>query len=73
LSLKRQLSEINKLKVAEFRREQDIAKARADQAYGLETARSKQDVTGQEMQIRIIEFQKQIELGKKSFAVKSTI
>src|SRR3954471_8238791 len=56
---------INKLKVAEFRREQDIAKARADQAYDLETARSKQEVTEQEMQIKIIERQKQIELEEK--------
>ncbi|CAM3844163.1 flotillin family protein [Mesobacillus zeae] len=56
---------INKLKVAEFRREQESAKARADQAYDLETARSKQDVTEQEMQVRIIERQKQIELEEK--------
>ncbi|MFJ7975441.1 SPFH domain-containing protein [Peribacillus sp. JNUCC 23] len=56
---------INKLKIAEFRREQDIAKARADQAYDLETARSKQEVTEQEMQIKIIERQKQIELEEK--------
>lgn len=55
----------NQLKVAEFRREQDIARARADQAYELETARSKQDVMEQEMQIRIIERQKQIELEEK--------
>ncbi|QSB08581.1 flotillin family protein [Lysinibacillus sp. FSL K6-0057] len=55
----------NQLKVAEFRREQDIAKARADQAYELETARAKQEVTEQEMQIRIIERQKQIELEEK--------
>lgn len=56
---------INKLKIAEYRREQDIAKARADQAYDLETARSKQEVTEQEMQIKIIERQKQIELEEK--------
>ena len=56
---------MNQLKVAEFRREQDIAKARADQAYDLETARSKQDVMEQEMQIKIIERQKQIELEEK--------
>lgn len=55
----------NQLKVAEYRREQDIAKARADQAYELETARSKQDVMEQEMQIQIIERQKQIELEEK--------
>ncbi|RDU37769.1 flotillin family protein [Neobacillus piezotolerans] len=56
---------INQLKVAEFRAEQDSAKARADQAYDLETARSKQQVTEQEMQIKIIERQKQIELEEK--------
>ncbi|WP_342599325.1 flotillin family protein [Psychrobacillus sp. FSL H8-0483] len=55
----------NQLKVAEYRRESDIAKARADQAYELETARSKQEVMEQEMQIRIIERQKQIELEEK--------
>ncbi|MED1468720.1 flotillin family protein [Bacillus salipaludis] len=56
---------INQLKIAEFRREQDIAKARADMAYDLESARSKQEVTEQEMQIKIIERQKQIELEEK--------
>ncbi|CAM5180499.1 Flotillin OS=Ureibacillus acetophenoni OX=614649 GN=SAMN05877842_103218 PE=3 SV=1 [Ureibacillus acetophenoni] len=55
----------NQLKVAEFRREQDIARARADQAYELETARAKQEVTEQEMQVQIIERQKQIELEEK--------
>lgn len=56
---------MNQLKIAEFRREQDIAKAKADQAYDLETARAKQEVTEQEMQIKIIERQKQIELEEK--------
>jgi flotillin len=56
---------VNQLKIAEFRREQDIAKARADMAYDLESARSKQEVTEQEMQIKIIERQKQIELEEK--------
>lgn len=55
----------NQMKIADYRREQDIAKARADQAYDLETARAKQEVTEQEMQIRIIERQKQIELEEK--------
>jgi flotillin len=55
----------NQLKTAEYRREQDIAKARADQAYDLETARAKQEVTEHEMQIKIIERQKQIELEEK--------
>ncbi|MEH7118560.1 flotillin family protein [Neobacillus vireti] len=56
---------INQMKIAEFRREQDIAKARADQAYDLESAKAKQDVTEQEMQIKIIERQKQIELEER--------
>jgi flotillin len=56
---------INQLKVAEFRREQDSAKARADMAYELESARAKQEVTEQEMQVKIIERQKQIELEEK--------
>ncbi len=56
---------INQLKMAEYRREQDIAKARADQAYHLEEARARQDVTEQQMQIQIIERQKQIELEEK--------
>ncbi|MDM5330381.1 flotillin family protein [Neobacillus sp. CF12] len=56
---------VNQLKVAEFRREQDSAKARADMAYELESARAKQEVTEQEMQVKIIERQKQIELEEK--------
>ncbi|OXB93776.1 flotillin family protein [Parageobacillus galactosidasius] len=56
---------INQLKLAEFRREQDIAKARADQAYHLEEAKAKQEVMEQQMQIKIIERQKQIELEEK--------
>lgn len=55
----------NLMKMAEYRREQDIAKARADQAYDLETARAKQEVMEQEMQVKIIERQKQIELEEK--------
>lgn len=55
----------NQLKTAEYRREQDIAKARADMAYDLESAKAKQDVTEQEMQVKIIERQKQIELEEK--------
>lgn len=56
---------VNQMKMAEYRRDQDKARASADQAYDLETARSKQEVTEQEMQIRIIERQKQIELEEK--------
>ncbi|WP_188454622.1 flotillin family protein [Virgibacillus oceani] len=59
---------VNQLKIAEYRREQDSAKARADQAYHLEEARSQQEVTEQQMQIKIIERQKQIELEEKEIA-----
>ncbi|HEY4600627.1 MAG TPA: flotillin family protein [Cerasibacillus sp.] len=55
----------NQLKTAEYRREQDHAKARADMAYDLEAARSQQEVTEHQMQIKIIERQKQIELEEK--------
>lgn len=55
----------NQLKTAEYRRESDVAKARADQAYDLEDARAQQEVTEQQMQIKIIERQKQIELEEK--------
>ncbi|WP_099157845.1 flotillin family protein [Virgibacillus ndiopensis] len=58
----------NQLKIAEYRREQDKAKARADQAYHLEEAHSKQEVTEQQMQVKIIERQKQIELEEKEIA-----
>ncbi|MBQ6458326.1 MULTISPECIES: flotillin family protein [Exiguobacterium] len=55
----------NQLRIAAYRREQDVAKARADQAYELEEARAKQEVTEQQMQVQIIERQKQIELEEK--------
>ncbi|SDO38006.1 flotillin family protein [Alkalicoccus daliensis] len=53
------------LKVAQYKREQDQAKAEADQAYELQTAKSKQQVTSEEMQIRIIERDRQIELEER--------
>ena len=49
------------LKLATYKQEQDVAKAKADQAYNLESARAQQQVIEQEMQIKIIERQKQIE------------
>ncbi|MGX6979780.1 flotillin family protein [Vagococcus elongatus] len=53
------------LKLAAYKEEQDIAKARADQAYGLESARAQQEVIAQEMEVKVIERQKQIELEEK--------
>ncbi|MBC9707483.1 MAG: flotillin family protein [Enterococcus sp.] len=53
------------LKLATYKQEQDIAKAKADQAYNLESARAQQQVIEQEMQVKVIERQKQIELEEK--------
>lgn len=58
-------SKEKELKLADYRREQDIAKAKADQAYGLENAKLQQEVKEQEMEVEIIERQKQIELEEK--------
>lgn len=53
------------LKLASYKQEQDIAKAKADQAYNLESARAQQHVVEQEMEVKVIERQKQIELEEK--------
>ncbi|PYZ92771.1 flotillin [Salipaludibacillus keqinensis] len=53
------------LKIAQYNREQDQARAEADQAYDLQTAKSKQQVTQEQMQIQIIERDKQIELEER--------
>ncbi len=53
------------LKLAAYKEEQDVAKAKADQAYNLESARAQQEVVAQEMEVKVIERQKQIELEEK--------
>ncbi|GMC03306.1 MULTISPECIES: flotillin family protein [Enterococcus] len=53
------------LKLAIYKQEQDVAKAKADQAYNLESARAQQQVIEQEMQMKVVERQKQIELEEK--------
>lgn len=53
------------LKLAAYKQEQDIAKAKADQAYNLESAKAQQEVVAQEMEVKVIERQKQIELEEK--------
>lgn len=58
-------SKEKELKLAAYKEEQDVARAKADQAYNLESARAQQDVIAQEMEIKIIERQKQIELEEK--------
>lgn len=58
-------SKEKELKLATYKEEQDIARAKADQAYNLETAKAQQDVVAQEMEVKVIERQKQIELEEK--------
>ncbi|MEG0256582.1 flotillin family protein [Vagococcus sp.] len=53
------------LKLAAYKQEQDVAKAKADQAYNLESAVAQQQVVAQEMEVKVIERQKQIELEEK--------
>lgn len=58
-------SKEKELKLATYKEAQDIAKAKADQAYNLESARAQQEVVAQEMEVKVIERQKQIELEEK--------
>lgn len=58
-------SKEKELKLALYKEAQDIAKAKADQAYNLESARAQQEVIEQEMEVKVIERQKQIELEEK--------
>lgn len=58
-------SKEKELKLATYKEAQDIAKAKADQAYNLETAKAQQEVIAQEMEVKVIERQKQIELEEK--------
>lgn len=53
------------LRLASYKEEQDIARAKADQAYNLESAKAQQYVIAQEMEVKVIERQKQIELEEK--------
>ncbi|MDC3417091.1 flotillin family protein [Aquibacillus salsiterrae] len=53
------------LKVASYKREQDTAKAEADMAYKLQGAKSEQQVKQEEMQIQLVEKNKQIEIDEK--------
>lgn len=53
------------LKLTLYKKEQDIAKADADQAYHLQSAIMKQKVREQEIEVEVVERQKQIELEEK--------
>ncbi|MRH43734.1 flotillin family protein [Aquibacillus halophilus] len=53
------------LKIAAYKREQDTAKAEADMAYKLQGAKSEQQVKEEEMQVQLVEKNKQIEIDEK--------
>lgn len=53
------------LKVAAFKREQDLAKAEADQAYAIQEARSKQTVVEEQMRVELVRKEREIDLQEK--------
>lgn len=53
------------LKVAAFKKEQDRAKAEADQSYSIQEARSLQEVTEQQMKVDVVRKNLEIELEEK--------
>lgn len=63
-------SKNKELRLAAFKKEQDVAKADADQAYAIQSAKAKQQTTEEEMQVQIIQRQKDIELEEKEIVRK---
>ena len=61
-NVKQKLQKLQKkeLKLALYKQEQDIAKAKADQAYNLESARAQQHVVEQEMEVKVVERQNKL-------------
>lgn len=53
------------IRVADFKIEQDLRKAEADQAYTLQENKKRQEVVEEEMKIELVRKQKQIELEEK--------
>ncbi|MDL4841125.1 flotillin family protein [Aquibacillus sp. LR5S19] len=58
------------LKIAAYKREQDTAKAEADMAYKLQGAKSEQQVKQEEMQVQLVEKNKQIEIDEREVVRK---
>ena len=56
---------VKDLKVQDYRREQEIAKATADNAYEIEANKVKREVTETAMQVEILKKQKDIELAQQ--------
>lgn len=53
------------LKIASFKQEQDTAKAEADQAYSIQTAKSKQVTVEEEMKVELVRKDREIDLQEK--------
>lgn len=53
------------LKVASFKKEQDTARAEADQAYFIQEARSKQSVVEEQMRVELVRKEREIDLEEK--------
>ncbi|PDO09975.1 MAG: flotillin [Candidatus Reconcilbacillus cellulovorans] len=53
------------LKIAAFKREQDMARAEADQAYLLQEARAKQAVVEEQMKVELVRKEREIDLEAK--------
>ncbi|MGG1311333.1 MULTISPECIES: flotillin family protein [Cohnella] len=53
------------LKIASFKKEQDQAKAEADQAYAIQEARSKQSVVEEQMKVELVRKEREIDLEAK--------
>jgi len=56
---------VKELRVQEFRREQEIARAVADNAYEIEANRVRKDVTETAMQVEIVKKQREIDLAQQ--------
>jgi flotillin len=53
------------LKIAAYKKEQDLARAEADQAYAIQEARSKQQVVEEQMKIELVKKEREIDIEAK--------
>lgn len=53
------------MKVATFKRDQDTARAEADQAYSIHEARAKQNVVEEQMKVELVRKEREIDLEGK--------
>jgi len=58
-------TKVNALKVASFKKDQDTAKAEADQAYAIQEAKSQQIVVEEQLQVEIVKKERAIDIEAK--------